>query len=94
MSEEREPFPALAQAAEEEAKRRALIHFHRWEIMGIWRPDVTRPSGRPVHPRMAEVAEAERPITIALLKCRECDWPETVVLDGAWTLAQVKGETQ
>lgn len=55
-------------------------HVHRWDILGIWTPP-----GRPVHPRDTSTA-----YTVVLIKCRECDLPDTTSLDGTWTEEQIR----
>jgi hypothetical protein len=54
-------------------------HVHRWEILGVWRPP------QPAHPRMQANA-----ITIVLLRCRVCNWPETSELSGVWSEERVR----
>jgi hypothetical protein len=80
-----EPEPVNATETVEDALKRILreligeAHVHGWYILDIWWP----PS-RQVHPRLAE-----QPVTIALLRCKVCHLPQTIVIDGVWTLEQV-----
>jgi len=56
------------------------IHVHRWDILDRWIP-----SGRPVHPRTHMGL-----ITFVLVRCQECNLPQSVELDGDWTLEQIR----
>ena len=57
-------------------------HVHVWDILDIKR---TSPAGRPAHPRMPMATE-----TIVLIRCRGCNLPESVSLDGDWTEEQIR----
>lgn len=61
-------------------------HEHAWEPVDVWRPSS---EGRPRHPmdRMAT------PITIVLIVCKGCRVPQTMELEGVWTIEQVRGES-
>lgn len=52
-------------------------HEHEWDILGVWKP----PTGnRPRHPLLPP----NLPITIALIRCLHCGYPQTIELDGDW----------
>lgn len=53
-------------------------HVHRWDILDVWK----RPG--PAHPRVMT------PETIVLIRCQECNIPETTSLDGSWNLDQLR----
>lgn len=86
-----EPFPILDQTVLANALRRMseVPHVHMWEILGVWSP--AQPNA-PVHPRVA--ASRASSITVVLLRCRTCNWPETSELDGIWTEEQIRKARQ
>jgi len=57
-------------------------HIHTWDILGV-----QNPPKRPIHPR-----NTVWPTTIILIRCRECNLPQTEELDGTWTEEQVKAK--
>jgi hypothetical protein len=60
-------------------------HVHMWEILDVWRP-----ATEAYHPRIPQSQ-----VTIVLIKCRTCELPQTVELQGVWSLGQVlKGYAQ
>ena len=56
-------------------------HEHKWAILGVW----NSPVNRPVHPRLL----GNMKTTIALIRCDGCGLPETVELEGEWTLETI-----
>ena len=56
-------------------------HQHRWDILGVYIP----PATRPIHPRLL----GTETITLVLLRCQECNWLQTIELDGHWTEEQI-----
>jgi len=54
-------------------------HIHRWEILDIWFP-----IEYPPHPRIKQEKQ-----TVILIRCRTCELPQTVELQGTWTMEQV-----
>jgi hypothetical protein len=68
-----------------ETIRQFSSHTHNWEISGIDHPQLRGP----VNPRAAGQATE----TIVLLRCSECNWVQTTILEGLWTLSQLmKGQ--
>lgn len=59
-------------------------HLHVWDILGVRNPPAPRV---PVHPRMTDYPTH---ITIVLIRCQECNFPQTIELDGLWTESQIK----
>jgi hypothetical protein len=55
-----------------------IDHVHMWEILERWSPSEVP------HPRL----QAGR-VTYVLIRCKACDLPQTVELDGVWTLEQL-----
>jgi hypothetical protein len=86
VREVQERAATIRQRIEQELQEAAQeAHVHQWAIMGVWNP----PIRTPIHPRLA----VDMPYTVVLLKCRECEWPETTQLEGVWTEDQVRGAT-
>jgi hypothetical protein len=54
-------------------------HVHIWDILDVQIPDKTL-----YHPRLNQTA-----ITVVLIRCKECDLPQTIELQGTWTLEQI-----
>ena len=61
---------------------RSMSHYHVWDILGIYKPP------GPVHPR------AIRQTTIVLLRCSGCNLPDTIDLDGQWTIDQIRARLE
>ena len=59
-------------------------HLHVWDILGVW--NSIEPA-RPAHPR-----NPPDRTTQVLIRCQECNFPQTVELEGIWTEAQLKAE--
>jgi len=59
-------------------------HIHRYDILDVYKP----PAPARIHPLMP----APVPVTIVLLRCQECVMPDTISLQGEWTLEQVTKE--
>lgn len=57
----------------------SAAHVHNWDILGV-KPETPRN----IHPRDTRGA-----YTIVLVRCKECNWPETTELDGLWTKDQI-----
>jgi hypothetical protein len=57
-------------------------HIHKYDILDVW----VRPAGPNLHP----LVPVQIPTTIALLRCRECELPDTTTLPGEWTLEQIR----
>jgi hypothetical protein len=55
-----------------------LAHVHGWGIIDVWHPP------KVMHPQLHP-----SDITIALVRCKTCDMPMTIELDGVWTLEQL-----
>jgi hypothetical protein len=55
-------------------------HVHIWDIL-----DVMNPASQAYHPRINM-----NPVTFVLVKCSECHIPQTIELQGTWTLEQVR----
>jgi hypothetical protein len=54
-------------------------HVHGWGIIDVWHP-----SPAVMHPRVRPEA-----FTVALIRCRTCDMPRTIELQGTWSLTQL-----
>lgn len=54
-------------------------HEHRWDILEVTQPESP-------HPRIRSLE------TIVLLRCQQCNLPETMTLDGLWTLDQIRAK--
>lgn len=61
-------------------------HHHQWDILGVYVPQ----PNRPIHPRLIGTEQ----ITLVLMRCQECNWVQTIELDGIWTAEQVQGSKQ
>jgi hypothetical protein len=68
--------------AAEQARERE--HEHTWEVVGVQYPSE---ESKLVHPRYV----APDPVTLILIRCKECGWIMTVSLAGIWTKEQVRG---
>jgi hypothetical protein len=58
---------------------RQTDHVHTWDILDVWRQ-----SERQYHPQIQP-----RPITVVLVKCKTCELPQTIELQGVWSLEQL-----
>jgi hypothetical protein len=54
-------------------------HVHVWTILDVWRP-----ATEAYHPRLIQSN-----ITVVLVKCKTCELPQTIELQGVWTLEQI-----
>jgi hypothetical protein len=54
-------------------------HVHIWDILDV------QATVQSYHPRVNM-----NPVTFVLIKCRECNLPQTIELTGTWTLDQVR----
>jgi hypothetical protein len=54
-------------------------HVHVWDIL-----EAQNQAPQMLHPRLAN-----SPITLVLVRCKECNLPQTVELPGTWTLEQI-----
>lgn len=59
-------------------------HEHDWDLVDVWHP-----TGQPIHPR----DRVSMPFTIVLIICRQCHYPQTMELDGVWTIEQLRSTT-
>jgi hypothetical protein len=55
------------------------VHIHIWDILDRWTPE-TSP-----HPRLRTGR-----VTIVLIQCKICNLPQTIELEGTWTLQQLR----
>jgi hypothetical protein len=53
-------------------------HVHVWGLLDLWEPT------QPYHPQLKPVNA-----TIVLVRCRTCDIPRTIELQGIWTMKQL-----
>jgi hypothetical protein len=53
-------------------------HVHIWDILDVQTPPAT------LHPRLSG-----NTITFVLIRCKECNVPQTLELEGTWTLEQI-----
>ena len=63
-----------------ELPQQIQLHVHKWEILDVWHPNQSM-----THPRVAFHAT-----THVLVRCTECNFPNTVELQGQWTLEQIR----
>jgi hypothetical protein len=54
-------------------------HVHIWGILDVWQ----QPE-RQYHPQIRP-----RDITVVLIRCKDCNFPQTIELQGTWTLEQL-----
>jgi hypothetical protein len=62
-----------------EAAPKVPEHVHIWDILDVWLP-----KNVVYHPQLRQVE-----ITTVLIRCRECNLPKTIELQGIWTLEQI-----
>jgi hypothetical protein len=62
----------------DEEKPKEVEHVHIWDILDVWSPPEVH------HPRLG----TER-VTHVLIRCKTCNLPQTIELDGVWTLEQL-----
>jgi hypothetical protein len=63
----------------------SAAHQHEWNPVDVF----SVRNSKPAHPRMAQ----DTPSTIVLLVCESCRYPQTIELDGVWTIEQVRGQS-
>jgi len=61
-------------------------HEHDWDLVDTWQ----HPARQPIHPRI----QTAIPSTFVLAICKGCHMPQSIELEGQWTIEQVRGQSE